>query len=74
MPAVPPLPGNAIKLSFFFFTQDSVSMFLFSNGGGRRPSFGNNAAKHPTMYKGGTHNKELLAQNNNGAKVVNAVL
>ena len=36
----PPLPGKAIKLFFFSFTQNSVSEFLLGNGG-QRPIFSN---------------------------------
>ena len=37
-PLWPPLPGKAIKL--FYFTQNSVSTFLFGTGE-QKPSFGN---------------------------------
>ena len=39
-PLGPPLPGKAIKATLFFFTQNSVSLFLFGTGE-QRPSLGN---------------------------------
>ena len=40
-PLWPPVPGKAIKAALFYFTQNSVSEFLFGTGE-QRPSFGNN--------------------------------
>ena len=39
-PLGPPLPGKAIKATLFYFTQNSISLFLFATGE-QRPSLGN---------------------------------
>ena len=46
----PGKPGKAIKPTLFYFTQNSVSTFLFSMGE-QRPSFGNMANVTISSYK-----------------------